>query len=60
MTYTLSNDPHIIIRDEDQAHIPDDPNNTDYMEYMEWLSAGNVPNSPPIEIDPRMWNEKNG
>ena len=54
MTYTLTNDQHIIIRDEDHAHIPDDPNNKDYQEYLDWLSTGNVPNSPPIEMHPEM------
>jgi hypothetical protein len=43
MTYTLTNVPEIIIRDEDQAFIPIDPDNVDYQEYLAWLEAGNKP-----------------
>ncbi len=27
----------------DNAHIPFDPANTDYQEYLEWIAAGNEP-----------------
>lgn len=32
-----------IIRLSDNAVIPFDPNNTDYQEYLCWLSQGNTP-----------------
>jgi hypothetical protein len=32
-----------IIRVEDGACIPVNPNNTDYQEYLHWLEAGNTP-----------------
>ena len=32
-----------IIRIEDSAFIPFDPANTDYQEYLEWVSEGNTP-----------------
>jgi hypothetical protein len=54
MTYTqvwdaMNNKPHesLIVRDEDQAHIPFDPDNVDYQEYLTWLDEGNAPNEPP-------------
>ena len=43
MTYTLTNEPSIIVRDEDQAFIPADPDNVDYQEYLAWLAKGNAP-----------------
>lgn len=41
----------MILRVEDQAHIPDDPDNTDYQEYMKWLAEGNVPD-PYVAPEP--------
>jgi hypothetical protein len=32
-----------VIRIEDHAHIPFDPDNTDYQAYLKWLAAGNTP-----------------
>jgi len=32
-----------IIRTNDNATIPFDPDNTDYQEYLRWLEAGNTP-----------------
>ena len=55
MTYTLTNDPGIIVRDEDGAFIPMDPSNVDYQVYLAWVEEGNEPNpapgipTPPIE-----------
>jgi thioredoxin-like negative regulator of GroEL len=50
MTYTLARSPGIVIRDEDQAHIPDDLSNRDYQEYLAWFDEGNTPNPyvPPM------------
>jgi hypothetical protein len=38
-----------IIRTSDNVCIPFDPANTDYQEYLAWLSSGNVP-LPPDEM----------
>ena len=53
MTYKLLNDTdsitgevkeaNIIIRLSDNASIPKDEANTDYQEYLEWVSKGNTP-----------------
>ena len=32
-----------IIRQEDGAFIPMNPDNTDFVEYQKWLSKGNTP-----------------
>ena len=32
-----------ILRIADNAYIPKDPANTDYQEYLKWLSEGNTP-----------------
>ena len=37
MTYTLTAHPNTIVRDEDGAFIPTDPDNTDYQIYLAWL-----------------------
>ena len=51
MTYTLTAQPNVIVRDEDggQSFIPVDPDNIDYQKYMEWLAEGNAPTpyTPP-------------
>ena len=38
-----------IVRVSDGAEIPEDPNNSDYKEYLIWVAAGNVaqPYTPP-------------
>jgi hypothetical protein len=48
----------MILRMSDNAHIPDDPDNTDYQIYLEWLAAGNIPQSPDLEIHPDMKTEE--
>jgi hypothetical protein len=35
-----------ILRVADDAFIPNDPENTDWQAYQEWLAAGNVPLPP--------------
>ena len=49
MTYTLTAHPNTIVRDEDGAFIPTDPDNVDYVEYLRWLDEGNEPTpyTPP-------------
>jgi hypothetical protein len=39
----------MIVRDEDSAFIPFDPDNTDYQDYLAWLDQGNKPTpaTPP-------------
>ena len=49
MTYTLTEHPDTIVRDEDGAFIPADPDNIDYQAYLAWLAKGNAPTpyTPP-------------
>ena len=51
MTYTLTAQPNIIVRDEDgvQSFIPTDPDNVDYQMYLQFLADGGVPTpyTPP-------------
>ena len=51
MTYKLT-DTETIIRLADKAHIPNDPANTDYAEYLEWLKEGNKPEPADKPIPP--------
>lgn len=41
----------VIVRTEDGANIPADPDNVDYNEYLWWLEDGGVPD-PYIEPEP--------
>jgi hypothetical protein len=59
MTYSQVWDPMqgqvsdgVIIRDEDQAFIPFDPDNIDYQAYLAWLDEGNKPTpyKPPAAV----------
>ena len=49
MTYTLTAQPNVIVRDSDQAFIPTDPDNMDYAEFLAWCDEGNEPTAyePP-------------
>jgi hypothetical protein len=44
----------MIVRDEDGAFIPFDPDNVDYQDYLAWLDEGNTPNEPPANPTPPM------
>jgi hypothetical protein len=62
MTYTQVWDPMtnapsqtVIVRDEDGAFIPFDPDNIDYQAYLAWLDEGNQPTpytgpTPPLAM----------
>jgi hypothetical protein len=54
MTYTLTAQPNTIVRDEDGAFIPTDPDNIDYQEHLAWLDEGNEPTpyTPPAATLP--------
>jgi len=61
MTYTqvwdhMTNDVSqtIIVRDEDGAFIPMDPDNIDCQDYLAWLDQGNQPTpyTPPPQVTP--------
>jgi hypothetical protein len=61
MTYTQVWDPMrnqvhdgMIVRDEDGAFVPFDPDNVDYQDYLAWLDEGNTPNPPPAIPTPPM------
>ena len=41
-----------ILRLADNAHIPPDPGNTDYREYLDWLEAGNTPEPAAAPLPP--------
>lgn len=39
----ITNEVTSVIRLSDNASIPFDPDNTDFVEYQKWLAAGNTP-----------------
>ena len=41
-----------ILRLADNAHIPPDPGNRDYREFLEWVEAGNTPEPAPELLAP--------
>jgi hypothetical protein len=51
MTYQLTTSTSII-RLSDGAHIPDDPGNRDYKDYLEWVNEGNTPLPAPAPLPP--------
>lgn len=44
--YTGEINPNMILRLPDNTYIPNDPANTDWQAYQEWLAAGNTPLPP--------------
>lgn len=58
MTYQLGN--HCILRNEDHASIPLDPDNRDYAAYLAWVEAGNTPEPAiaptPDQIKAHAWD----
>jgi hypothetical protein len=46
MTYQLTQ-VESVLRLEDRAFIPFDPDNTDYAAYLAWLEEGNTPDPAP-------------
>ena len=51
MTYTLTAQPNTIVRDEDGAFIPTDPDNVDYQAFLIGWKKGNEPTpyTPPAK-----------
>lgn len=41
--YKLTPSPITILRTSDNAFIPTDPDNTDYIAYLAWVAEGNTP-----------------
>jgi hypothetical protein len=39
----FTNEVNGVMRLSDNAHIPFDPDNTDYQAYLKWVEAGNTP-----------------
>ena len=52
MIYQLTTTSTSIIRLSDGAHIPDDPRNIDYKDYLEWVNEGNTPLPAPAPPPP--------
>jgi hypothetical protein len=52
--YQLTATNQVVIRTADNASIPNDPANRDWVEYQNWLAAGGVPDPyvPPPEPEP--------
>lgn len=50
--YQLTSTDEQVIRTVDQAWIPNDPGNRDWVEYEAWLAAGGIPDPPPFVFTP--------
>ena len=48
---TADEEPCVVIRVEDSACIPPDPDNRDYAEYLKWVEDGGVPD-PYVPPEP--------
>lgn len=48
--YQLTATDATVIRTADQAYIPNEPANRDWIEYQKWLEAGGVPD-PYVDPD---------
>lgn len=61
--YKLTNSDIHVVRTVDNAMIPNDSGNVDWIEYQAWLEAGGVPDSydqsppPPEVVAPRSKEE---
>jgi hypothetical protein len=57
MIYKLTRDGIILkINGESISYIPENPANSDYQDYLQWLAAGNTPEPPdplPEPVKPR-------
>ena len=51
MTYRLTTG-NTILRLADNAFIPPDPANTDYVAFLDWVAAGNTPEPAPEPVAP--------
>jgi hypothetical protein len=50
--YKLNQNSTSITRLSDNASIPDDPANSDYAAYLEWVEEGNTPEAADVPPDP--------
>jgi hypothetical protein len=59
--YQLTATDAVVIRTADQANIPNDSANRDWVEYQDWLAAGGVPDPyvpPPLSLPVPDANER--
>jgi hypothetical protein len=52
--YRLTTSPDFVVRNVDEAWIPKDPANRDYIQYEAWVAAGGVPDPIPPVIVPNL------